>query len=109
MMEEGTEQRLVLAFASERAGDSPAQFQNVVGNEVGQVGVLGVIPDLFGGVEFRSVRRQPLDLNATAEARWILRTPDRWTGQRSNTSTIGRPIRTRSCSTNWTKSSVTIL
>ena len=38
------------------------QVFEIVGNKVGQVAVLGVIPALLDRIQFRGVRRQPLEL-----------------------------------------------
>lgn len=63
MLKKRSQQRLVIARVSNRVGHGTAQLQYVVGNEVGQVVALGVLPNLFGRVKFRGVRRQPLNFN----------------------------------------------
>src|ERR1044072_7493275 len=68
MMEERTQQWLILSLRTERVGNSLPEFQHMIGNEVGQVGVFGVIPNLLGRIKLGSVRRQPLNMDASAKA-----------------------------------------
>ena len=44
-----------------RTSDCLGEFCDVLRNEVGQVHVLRPSPDLFIGIEFRGVRRQPFE------------------------------------------------
>jgi len=52
----------------DRSGDRLAQRSDVVGFVVGQVGVLGVVPDLLHGIEFGRISGQPFDLDLPREA-----------------------------------------
>lgn len=67
-MEERTQQGLVLACVAERSGNALAEMKGIVGDEISQVGGFGVAPDVFGGIEFRSISRQPLDADPSAKA-----------------------------------------
>lgn len=72
VVEERANKGLVAAGFPNRLGDGSSQLQYVVGNEVSQVGVIGVAPDLFHWVELRRVGRQPFDLHAAAETLLML-------------------------------------
>ncbi len=48
--------------------DASPQLEDIVGNEVGQVSVLSVAPDLLRRVEFGRIGRKPLHPDAIAEA-----------------------------------------
>ena len=97
MIEGGGEPVGRVALADERTPDASPEIVAVVGNKVGQVHTLAVIPQLLGGVEFRCVGRQPLDHDLWS----ILRTsaqpaPDAlWTLSLSCT-TISGPFTCRS-------------
>lgn len=62
-LEERPEQRAIPALASEGPSDSSGEIVGIGRCLVGQVGVLGVIPDLFRRVKVRRVAREPFDLN----------------------------------------------
>ena len=47
---------------TERLLGSLSQVLGIVGNEVGQVAPLGVVPELFNRIEFWSIGGEPLDL-----------------------------------------------
>ncbi len=63
MFEERPQQRLLAPSPTERATDGLAECSDVIRDVVGQVVVLGVLPDLLVGVEVRGVRGQPFDLD----------------------------------------------
>ncbi len=65
MLEERSQQGLLTSAPTDRLADGPGERFDFIREAVGQVVVLGVFPDLLIGVEFRGVRRQPLDMNAT--------------------------------------------
>lgn len=60
MLEERSQQVLIRLDAADRLGDRLPQMQGVVGDEVCQVRVLRVVPDLFVRVELGGVGDQPL-------------------------------------------------
>ena len=64
MLEERPQQGLLRSRPPERPFNSIGQVVNVLVNVIGQVAVLGSIPDLFVGVEVRGIGRQPFDANA---------------------------------------------
>lgn len=68
MLEERSQQVLIRLDAPDRPGDRLPQMQSVVGDEVRQVRVLGVVPDLFVRVELRGVGGQPFDADSPTEA-----------------------------------------
>jgi hypothetical protein len=68
MLEERSQQVLIRLDAADRPGDRLPQMQGVVGDEVCQVRVLGVVPDLFVRVELGGVGGQPFDADSPTEA-----------------------------------------
>ena len=61
MLEERSQQALSPPRLAQRRSNRSTRVQHVVGDEVGQVGMLRLVPHLFGGIEFWSVGPQPLD------------------------------------------------
>ena len=57
------------ALFTERLACSCSQVFGVVGNEVGQVAPLGVVPEMFDRIEFWGIGGQPFDLQPR---RWLL-------------------------------------
>ena len=53
---------MVSALVCQGLGDRSFQVVEVVGDEVRQVGILGMVPALLDGVQFRGIRREPLEL-----------------------------------------------
>ena len=63
--EEGTEEFLVLALFGDGRLDCLAEVLKILGNEVWQVSVFGVIPALFRRVQFGTVGWQELEMEPT--------------------------------------------
>ena len=93
----------------ERFGDPVEEFLLVVGHAVGQVGVLGVVPNRLDRIQIGSVRRQPLDREPLGTLFLELPTAERCTFKRSQTKMIGRRVWRRSSRRNSTKSGARML
>lgn len=81
---------MVVGLIVERGVDRDAEVLDVVGDEVRQVGVLGVAPHRLDWVEFRAVGGQVLDSIPFQPFSVIRRSADRCTLQRSHTTISGR-------------------
>ncbi len=68
MLEERSQQDLVTSCVSNRLGNRFPEVQDIVGNEVGQVGVLRVVPNLFVGIKFRRIGGQPFHMDTSAKS-----------------------------------------
>lgn len=55
------QQCLVFALPGNGRIDGPIEVVEIVGNEVGQIGVLGVVPALLNRIQLGTVRRQRLE------------------------------------------------
>ena len=64
MLEERPQQLLLTSASTNRPANGLSEGSGVIRNVVGQVIVLGVVPDLLIGVKLRSIRWQPLDLDS---------------------------------------------
>jgi hypothetical protein len=53
---------LLTFFANQRTMNGNIQVQQIVRDEVGQVTIFGVVPDMFDRVEFRGVGRKPFEV-----------------------------------------------
>ena len=53
------DKRRLIPLPGHRGVNGPAEIGQVVRDEVGQVGVLGMVPDLLGRIEVGSIRWQP--------------------------------------------------
>lgn len=58
MLEKGQNQSFVKPFASKGVLDAGAQMPQVVADEVGQISILGVVPERHHEVELRSIGGQ---------------------------------------------------
>lgn len=58
MIKEGSNQVWITMFLHQRKPNPILQMIEVVGDKVGQVGVLGVVPNLFDRIQFGGVRRE---------------------------------------------------
>ena len=67
MSEERTQQCVLGTGLTDRVSHLSTERENIVGDVVGQVCVLRTVPDLLNGVEIRSVRRKPLNLDTLGE------------------------------------------
>lgn len=61
MGEEGSQECLVLALVGEGRLDGLVEVVEIVRDEVGQVGVFGMVPALLDGVQFRRIGGQWLE------------------------------------------------
>ena len=64
MMKERTQQISSATLATQRITHDLSQCANVVRNEVGQVNVFAVIPNLLDRIKIRGISRQPFDVQA---------------------------------------------
>ena len=66
--EEGVEAEGVMTVFAESVVEDPVQFVDVARNPVGQIAILGLVPDAFHGIEFGRVSRQPFGAEPGAAA-----------------------------------------
>jgi hypothetical protein len=52
---------LISTLTIDGFGDRVSEVQQIVGNKVGKVNTLGMAPDFFHGVQFRSIGRKPFN------------------------------------------------
>jgi hypothetical protein len=64
VIKEVVQERLAIARGAERQGDFGLQIVDVFRDEIGKIGVLRVIPNLFDRIKVWRVGRQPFDGNA---------------------------------------------
>ena len=90
-MKEGMEPIGFVTILLQQMVEGVMQLCDVVGDEVGQVAVLGLVPHVLDRIEVRGVGGKPFDLEPIA-ARLVAgdRTAARCTDQRSQTSRSGR-------------------
>src|SRR5512138_4037206 len=67
VLEERSQQGLPALGPLKRLSYGPSQIRDVVRQEVRQIPVFGLCPDLFVRIELRRIRRQPFDLQPTRE------------------------------------------
>ena len=46
----------------DRCGNFVVEMINILGNEVGQIGIFGVVPALLDGIEFWGIGGKPFEL-----------------------------------------------
>ena len=68
MFEERSQQVLLGLTTPQRLTDCPAKMEHIVRDEVGQVHVLGSVPDALHWVKLRSIRWQPFNLKPARES-----------------------------------------
>ena len=61
-VEAGVQGWLLVFFANQRPMNGDVQVQQVVRDEVGQITIFGVVPNVFDWVEIRGIGRQPLEV-----------------------------------------------
>jgi hypothetical protein len=62
------DKRRLISLFGHRGADGPAKVGQVVRDEVGQVRILGVVPDLLGRIEVWGIGRQPFRLEPVRPA-----------------------------------------
>lgn len=68
MIKEGSNQVWVIMFLHQRKPNPNLQMIDIVGDKVGQVGVLGMAPDLFDRIQFGGVRWEKSHLYGLGKA-----------------------------------------
>src|SRR4030042_2721813 len=68
MFEERTQQWLVRLTFPQRFADSFGQMLHGIRNKIGQIDILGPVPNLLIGIKFRCICRKPLDGNSPPES-----------------------------------------
>jgi hypothetical protein len=68
MFEERMQQQLLGLTFSQRLADTFSQMLHVIWNKIGQIDILGPIPNLLIGIKFRCVCRKPFDGDSPPES-----------------------------------------